>query len=183
MWDELFLDGVRVPARNIIGEENRGWYAAMTTLSFERSNIQGPATLLRVIEDYIDFTDGLRRKRFQNPIDDPVFRHKLADLRVEVEALRMLSYRVAWMQSKGLVPQKEPSMTKFWGDELDQKVYRHLSRGLGDHRVLMPYNKFRSPLNGFLNARAYETVTGSIAGGTTEVQKNIIAQRGLGLPR
>lgn len=184
MWDEMFLDNVRVPARNVIGEEDRGWYAAMTTLSFERSNIQGPAGMIRLIERYIDFDKRMRRRgKSATALDQPIFRHKLADLRLEVEGLRMLSYRIAWMQGQGLVPQKEASMSKAWRAELDKRLYGHLSRGLDGYRVLMPYSAYPLPQNGFLNSQTFETVTGSIAGGTTEIQMNIIAQRGLGLPR
>ena len=182
-WDELFMENWRVPARNIIGEENRGWYAAMTTLSFERSNIAGPAILLRLIEEFIDFTAKTRRRSGSNPLENPITRNQLANLRLEVETMRMLSYRVGWMQSKGEIPVKEASMTKFWGDELTQKVYRFLSRTLGDYGNLLPGNKVPLPLNGFINSNAINTTGISIAGGTTEVQKNIIAQRGLGLPR
>lgn len=182
-WDELFMENVRVPARYIIGEENRGWYAAMTTLSFERSNIQGPANLLRVLEDFQDFSRGMRRRTGSSALDSAVFRSELANLRIEIETLRMLSYRVAWMQSQGQIPQKEASMTKLWGDQQNQRVYKTLSRVLQDYGNLLPYNKFPGPLGGFLNNRAFSSVTLSIAGGTTEVQRGIIAQRGLGLPR
>jgi alkylation response protein AidB-like acyl-CoA dehydrogenase len=182
-WDELFLDNVRVPARNVIGEENRGWYAAMTTLSFERSNIQGPAGLIRLIEHYIEFCRNQKRRGFDTPFDSPVFKHRVADLRARIEAMRMLSYRIAWMQSQGLVPQKEASMTKFWGDDLDQQTYRTLSRGLQGFGELLPSSRYPVPYDGFLNSRAFMTGMLSISGGTTEIQKNIIAQRGLGLPR
>ncbi|MBI4235786.1 MAG: acyl-CoA dehydrogenase family protein, partial [Chloroflexi bacterium] len=182
-WDELFLEDVRVPARNILGEENRGWYTAMTTLSFERSNIDGPARLLRITEDYLDFCREMKRLHGSSPLDSALLRNQLANLRLELEAQRMLSYRVGWMQSKGLIPQKEASMTKFWGDDVAAKVYRLLSRSLADYGNLLPGNKTPIPLRGYLNANAFYIGHIAIAGGTTEVQKNIIAQRGLGLPR
>jgi alkylation response protein AidB-like acyl-CoA dehydrogenase len=184
-WDELFLENVRVPANNIIGEENKGWYAAMTTLSFERSNIEGPAMLIRIIEQFIDWAKSVKRRAEEGPLDSRIVKHQIANLRLEVEAMRMLSYRVGWMQSRGEIPQKEASMTKFWGDELTQKTYRTLSRIMGQYGVLLPGNKksIPLPLDGYFNYNAAMSGTISIAGGTTEVQKNIIAQRGLGLPR
>ena len=128
-WDEIFLEDVKVPANNIIGEENRGWYAAMTTLSFERSNIEGPAMLLRILEQFIDYCHEVG-KFGEQPLGNPVVRNQLANLRLEIETMRTLSYRVGWMQSKGDIPVKEASMTKFWGDTITQKVYLYLSSEL-----------------------------------------------------
>ena len=182
-WDELFMENWRVPARNVIGEENRGWYAAMTTLSFERSNIEGPAMLIRLIENFVDHNRYLRRTAGSAPLGEPIVRNRLANLRLEVETMRMLSYRVGWMQTKGEIPVMEASMTKFWGDELTQRVYRFMSRALGAYGNLLPGNPIRLPIDGYVNSNAINTTGISIAGGTTEVQKNIIAQRGLGLPR
>jgi alkylation response protein AidB-like acyl-CoA dehydrogenase len=182
-WDEMFLEDVRVPARSLIGEENRGWYAAMTTLSFERSYIQVPASLLRVIEDYIEYARHVRRTHGSGPLDDPVIRNQLANWRLELEADRMLAYRVGWMQSEGIVPGREASMTKFWGASLIQGIYKFLSRSLGEYGNLLPGNDIRIPASGFINSRAFTTPTVSIEAGTNEIQKNIIAQRGLGLPR
>jgi alkylation response protein AidB-like acyl-CoA dehydrogenase len=183
-WDEIFLEDVRVPANNIIGEENRGWYAAMTTLSFERSNIQGPAMLLRIMEQFIDYCKKVGPLG-SNPLDNPIVRHQLANLRLEIETMRTLSYRVGWMQSNGEIPVKEASMTKFWGDSITQKVYLYLSQVLKEYGNLLPDNNIpvQLPVDGFLNSNAWLSRTISVAGGTTEVQKNIIAQRGLGLPR
>lgn len=182
-WDELFLENVRVPARNILGEENRGWYAAMTTLSFERSLIQVPARLIRDIEEYIAFCDATRRTHGQSPLDDPRFRHRMADWRIALEATRVLCYRVAWMQSQGMVPDREASMTKLRGDSNIQGVYRFLSQGLKEYGNLLPDSGIPLPSDGYLNSRAFTSITTTIGGGTNEIQKNIIAQRGLGLPR
>jgi alkylation response protein AidB-like acyl-CoA dehydrogenase len=182
-WDEIFFDNVRVPARNILGEENRGWYAAMTTLSFERSNIDRPIGLIRLIEHFVDYCRELKAMTGWSPLDSPVARNELADWRLGVEAARMVSYRVAWIQSQGEIPGREANMTKWWGDHNTQGLYRFLSRLLGDYGLLLPGNRQRLPLNGYLNANAFSAITVSLAGGTTEVQKNIIAQRGLGLPR
>ncbi|MBI4235787.1 MAG: acyl-CoA dehydrogenase family protein [Chloroflexi bacterium] len=182
-WDELFLEDVRVPARTILGEENRGWYVAMTTLSFERSNIQAPASLIRLIEEFIDFCRTMKGSHGQSPLDDPRLRHQLAHWRLELETARMLSYRVAWMQSQGQVPVRESSMTKIWGDSAAQGLYRFLSHTLQEYGNLLPGNRLPLPGDGYINSRAFSTITTTIGGGTNEIQRNIIAQRGLGLPR
>ena len=184
-WDELFMENWRVPARSIIGEENRGWYAAMTTLSFERSNIGRPAQLLRTLEDFISWLRMVKRSGGASPIDRAEIRNRLANWRVEVEMLRMICYRVGWMQSQGLVPQRESSMVKATGDSLFQEMYRGLATIMGGYGNLLPTNgsRFRLPVNNFLPARGWQSIGVSIGGGTREIQKNIIAQRGLGLPR
>lgn len=183
-WDELFMENWRVPARYILGEENRGWYTAMTTLSFERSNIQAPATMQRQIEEYIAFVRQLKATRGFSPLDDAPFRHQMANLRIEIETLRMIAYRVGWMQSRGEIPQKESSMSKLWADVQYQKTMKTLARGLQEYGNLLPTQEgIDMPNEGFLNNRAFMSGTLSVAGGTTEVQRQIIAQRGLGLPR
>jgi alkylation response protein AidB-like acyl-CoA dehydrogenase len=183
-WDELFMENWRVPARYVLGEENRGWYTAMTTLSFERSNIQASAQMTRALEEYIEFCQELKSTGKYNPLDNDQFRHEIANLRVEIEALRMICYRVGWMQSKGEIPQMESSMTKLWVDQQFQKTYKTLSRALGQYGNILPTQVgMKIPGEGFLNNRAFTSGTLSVAGGTTEVQRNIIAQRGLGLPR
>tara|TARA_B110000116_G_C16772765_1_gene554185 strand:+ start:37 stop:1236 length:1200 start_codon:yes stop_codon:yes gene_type:complete len=183
-WDELFMENWRVPARYVLGEENRGWYTAMTTLSFERSNIQASAQMTRALEEYIEFCQELKSTGKYNPLDNDQFRHEIANLRVEIEALRMICYRVGWMQSKGEIPQMESSMTKLWVDQQFQKTYKTLSRALGQYGNILPTQLgMNIPGEGFLNNRAFTSGTLSVAGGTTEVQRNIIAQRGLGLPR
>jgi alkylation response protein AidB-like acyl-CoA dehydrogenase len=182
-WQELFLDNVRVPARNLIGEENRGWYAAMTTLSFERSNIAQPASLLRHLEKFIDYCREWKRLYGSSPLDDDVARNQLAEWRVQLETARMVCYRVAWMQGQGLVPQKESSMTKLWADILFTGIYRTCARLLQEYGNLRPDSGIDLPLDNYLPGRAYMSGVVAVAGGTDEIQRNIIAQRGLGLPR
>lgn len=179
------MENWRVPANNILGEENRGWYAAMTTLSFERSNIGRPAQLLRTLEQFVDWCGTVRNEGGDTPVDRAEIRHRLAEWRIEIETLRSLCYRVGWMQSEGMIPQKESSMVKFFGDQLFQNIYRGLAQIMDGYGNLLPTNGDRFPLpdDGFLPARGWQSIGTSIGGGTREIQKNIIAQRGLGLPR
>jgi alkylation response protein AidB-like acyl-CoA dehydrogenase len=183
-WSEVFLEDVRVPKRNLIGELNRGFYTAMTTLSFERSQIEVPARLIRFLEQFI--AEQRQRKRAghgPSVLDDPIARNRLADLRVQIESTRMLSYRVAWLQSQGQVPDKEASMVKVTGDETAFAVYNTLARLAREEAVYLPRSTPRAPMGGFLGANAWLIRGLAVGGGTDEVQRNIIAQRGLGLPR
>ena len=120
-FNEVFFEDVRVPAKNMVGEENRGWYVATTTLDFERSGISRVVSGVRLLGELTDLAsqpgpDGRR------PDDDPRIRHRLADLNIEFTVGRWLAYRVAWMQSQGLVPNHEASMSKLYGTMINQRL-------------------------------------------------------------
>ena len=180
-WSEVFMDEVRVPKRNMVGELNRGWYATMTHLSFERSNIGGPARMLRTVEEFVDYAKQVRVNG-EPLFKDARVRHQLADMRLQIEVARMISYRVAWMQTRGEIPVKESSQTKLWGDALHQGIYSGIASIMSDYGQLRPEDA-RAPAGRFMGVNSILATGLSIGGGTREVQKNIIAQRALGLPR
>lgn len=180
-WCEVFLDNVRVPERNVIGELNRGWYAAMTNMSFERSNVDVPARRLRDLEQFIAYCQQTRVDG--TPIvADPITRHLLADARVQIEISRMICYRVAWMQSRGEVPTRESSFCKLFNDEMTPAIYWTFRRILKENGVLTVGDQ-RAPLRGYPAVNAYLSGMNRFAGGGKEIMLNVIAQRGLGLPR
>ena len=180
-WCEVFLDEVRVPNRNIIGEVNRGWYAAMTNMSFERGGVDAPARRLRDLEQFIEY--GKRTKvNGESFIDGAVDRHQLADARVKIEIARMISYRVAWAQTRGEVPVMESSFSKLFNDEMTWEIYNIFRRILKDSSVLS-VGEPRAPMRGYPAVNAYLSGMNRFAGGGKEIMSNIIAQRGLGLPR
>ncbi len=180
-WCEVFLDEVRVPDRNIIGEVNRGWYAAMTNMSFERGGIDAPARRLRDLEQFIAY--GKRTKMNGEPlIAGAVDRHQLADARIKIEIARMISYRVAWAQTRGEVPVMESSFSKLFNDEMTWEIYNIFRRILKDSSVLS-VGEPRAPLRGYPAVNAYLSGMNRFAGGGKEIMFNIIAQRGMGLPR
>ena len=178
--NQVFFDNVRVPKENMIGEKNMGWYVATTTLDNERTGIRDVTGARRRLDDILRAL--LERKGVSGIHLDPVAIHKLADLRVQVETSKMLSYRVGWMQDRGLQPNKEASMAKVFGTELQQRIARVSMELLGLYSQLMPGSKY-AVLNGTFGSGYMRTIPGTIAGGTSEVNRNIIATRGLGLPR
>ena len=176
-FNEVYFDDVRVPADQMLGPENRGWYVATTLLDFERSGVGMPASARRDLDRFGAWAaealpDRMREDRNRN---------RYADLHINVEIARWLAYRVSWMQSAGLVPNHEASMSKMFGSEVLQDVYRFAVNlmGLAGQRI----RDDDAPLGGFIPQRYLESVPNTIAAGTSEIQRNIIAERGLGLPR
>ena len=182
-FNETFFEDVRVPAKNMIGDENRGWYVGATLLDFERSGVQRAANVHRAFGRLLEFAaepDSAGEGR--RVADDDVSRHQLAETAVEGEISRYLGYRVAWMQSKGMVPNYESSMSKAYGSELSQRNARRGINMLGLHGQLRPKSK-HTVLEGQYCELYMSTVSATIAAGTSEIQRNVIATRGLGLPR
>jgi len=181
IFNEVFFDDVRVPAENVVGEENRGWYVAMTLLDFERSNVAGGVRAQAQIRLIL----GEARTQ-QTAGAEPLMasvRALLADRYMDTVVVQQLSSRIASMQKRGLVPNYEASMGKLFASELGQKVAVAMSKALGLHGQLVDPDQERTPLHGFVGYQYMESVSNTIRGGTSEIQRNVIATRGLGLPR
>ncbi|MCH8869046.1 MAG: acyl-CoA dehydrogenase family protein [Chloroflexi bacterium] len=180
-FNMVVFEDARVPKKNLVGELNRGWYVGATLLDFERSGVEYSAGSKRTLEELIQYCKDTTRNG-RRLIDDPVISRKLADLTVQTEISRLLSYNITWMQSQGLVPNMESSMGKFFGTELQQKIARTGMEILGLYGQLGPDSKY-ARLQGRIQQSYMTTVSATLAAGTSEIQRNIIATRGLGLPR
>ena len=175
-FNEVFFEDVRVPARNLIGEENRGWYVGMTLLDFERSGIGVTAHQRRSLEVLAQtLRDGPADRRDKHRLG-------LANLVIENNVLRYLGYRIGHIQAAGQVPNYEASVVKVFQSELGQRIYNFGVNLLGLSGQLMPEEP-RAPLSGHLPESHLQAVPSTIYSGTSEIQRNIIATRGLGLPR
>ncbi len=198
VFNEIVFDNVRVPRKYLVGEENRGWYIGMTTLDFERSNISTAAQQRRTLEQLVGYvreqaskeTNGRTGKqtngRTGKPTDSKPARDgvkaKLAELAIENEVGRYLSYRVASMQERGQIPNYESSAAKVYHSEYGQRLAGAGLQMMGLPGQLREGSKHARMRGRF--ARTYLTSIGStIAAGTSEIQRGIIAQRGLGLSR
>ena len=180
-FNEVYFDNVRVPKGNLVGEENRGWYTLAVALDFERSGVGYSASARRTLETLVKYAKETNRNG--NPLsEDPIVRHKLAERKIEIEVSRWLSYQVAWMQSQDMVPNAEASMSKLFGTELTQKVAQTGMDILGMTGQISQGSKW-APLQGYIQRLYLSSVSSTIAAGTSEIQRDIIARRGLGLPR
>ncbi len=169
-FNEVFFEDVRVPVKNRIGEENRGWYVGTTTLDFERSSIGSAIGTRKQLESIIRQAKSGGEASFDR---NPNVKREFADRWIEAEVAKMLSYRVVSMQVRGQIPNHEASMCKLFSSEMSQRI-----ANLSMHLFGMHGNVRNRASMGYMQA-----VSSTIAGGTTEVQKGIIATRGLGLPR
>jgi len=177
-FNEVFFDNVRVPKKDLLGEINRGWYVATTTLDFERSGIINGVGLQSMVRQLIEHVQ-------KHPLCSGTagaVRNELAERSIESEIAIVLSYRVATMQAKGLVPNQEASITKLFGSELAQRISRTAVKCGGLYGQLSEGSAY-APLGGRLEAWYRIAVGSTLAGGTSEIQRGVIAQRGLGLPR
>ena len=180
-FNQIFFDNVRVPKHQLVGELNRGWYVAMTLLDFERSGVARSAQARRVLEELVQYTQEVKVNG-KTLSEDPLVRRRLADLAIEIGVSHMMSQNIAWMQSQGIVPNMEASVGKLFGSELTQRLYSTGLQILGLYGQLEKDAKW-APLKGRIERGWLLSFSSTIAGGTSEIQRNIIATRGLGLPR
>jgi alkylation response protein AidB-like acyl-CoA dehydrogenase len=169
-FNEIFLEEAEIPDENIIGDVGGGWQVAITTLMFERAGLGAAAVmgLKRTMEDL------LAQIRERGLDDDPVIRQRIAELQIGIEAMRLGALRALTQTMKTGIPGPEGSLSKWQWADYNQALTELGNEVLGPEGMRVGTDwSYR-----FLRARA-----NSIEGGTTEVLKNIIAERVLGLPR
>ena len=175
-FNEVFFENVRVPASQLVGEENRGWYHLAVALDFERSGVGAYANGRRTVERLIE----LAKENYSLVERRPSVRQQLAERTIEVNTGTFLAYRVASMQAQGMVPNHEASASKLFGSELSQRIASTGMYLLGTFGLL----RGTSPRVIADQGQSYlQAASSTIAAGTSEIQRNIIATRGLGLPR
>lgn len=180
-YNQVFFDNLRVPRRNIVGAVNQGWYVAVTGVNFERSMIGVFAAAKRDLEDLVKFCRETRRDG-SLIAEDPLVRHRLVEFAIELEAGRQWAYYVAWQQSKGKKVAGEASAAKYTISESVVRLANFAVETMGLCGVIKKGSKW-SALHGTFENLCQASLGGTIAGGTTETMKNIIAWMSLGLPR
>jgi len=180
-FNQMFFEDVRIPRRNMVGEMNRGWYMAATTLDFERSGVDRAASLRRSLEEVVAHLHG-HRVHGRPALEDWQTRATLTQLKIEIDVARWIAYQVASLQAQGKIPNYEASMSKLFASEVGQRFARALMEIYDLQAQLRPEDP-RATLGGLPPMFYMTTVPSTIAAGSSEIQRNIIATRGLGLPR
>ena len=178
-FNETFFEDVRVPAANVLGEVDRGWYVGMTLLDYERSNISGAVALKRNIVRLIDAANG----GLESARVTPGVRNFITDCYIEAEVGFNFSFRIISMQNAGILPNYEASTAKMFISEVNQRTQRAGTRLFGLYSNIWDQDDPRAPARAQFTHRYVRTIPATIAGGSSEIQRNIIATRGLGLPR
>jgi alkylation response protein AidB-like acyl-CoA dehydrogenase len=180
-FNEVFFDGVRVPVENAVGPIDEGWKVANTTLAHER-NMLGSTTQTQNLFDGLVRVARRARRGGRPASEDPLVRQRLAELKIRVESLRYLAYRNLTAALRGRRGGIEASITKLATTELNHELARTAIELLGLAGPL--YRGSPHLEDGGLWPYQFMFSLGMIiGGGTSQIQKNIIAQRGLGLPR
>jgi alkylation response protein AidB-like acyl-CoA dehydrogenase len=181
-FNEVFFEDVRVPVSSRVGEENRGWYVGMTLLDFERSNITGAVTSRRNINRLLRAAKGKHAEKSRLN-EFPTIRLEIADRYIETEVMFNFSFRIISMQARGLIPNYEASTSKLYNSEMVQRIANTGLKSFGLYGGLWDTKSAWSPVGAQFTRSYVGSVSATIAAGTSEIQRNIIATRGLGLPR
>ncbi len=179
-FNEVFFDDVRVPKKNIVGGLNKGFYNVMVALQFERLLVSTGA-FRRVLEELVQYANDTKRNG-RLLAEDPIIRDKLAEMAIEIEVLLGYFWRTAWLMDQGKFPEMETSVLKMFATELSRKLSNVAMDVLGPYGPL-ERGSARAHLRGLMSLGYLDGISGPIGAGTSEIQRSIIATRGLGLPR
>jgi len=182
-FNEVFFEDVRVPRKNVVGELNKGWDIAITCLMHERQTLTFSRQLQSKVA-LVEMLETARRHRRHGAVAsaDPVVRQALARAYVDSEAMRFLAYRNLTKVLRGGVPGPEGSIEKLFWSEMYQRQLDVAAEMIGPHGQLLRGSKHALDGGRWPHLLLYSKGR-TIAAGTSEVQRNIIAERVLGLPR
>jgi alkylation response protein AidB-like acyl-CoA dehydrogenase len=180
-FNEVFFDNVRVPRKNLVGKLNEGWIVANATLFHERNMLGSASGSEQRFNRLLVLAKSIQRNG--RPLtEDPIFRQRLADLEIRVEAMRLHAMRQLTDQIRGRQPGIEAMINKLVGTELNHDLATAAMEAMGDDAMLARDEP--SVLDkGYWPYEWMFSLGLVIGGGTSHIQKNIIAERGLKMPK
>jgi alkylation response protein AidB-like acyl-CoA dehydrogenase len=173
---EIFLEDARIPGENMVGRENEGWVVAQALLGHERTSIEFVAMVQSLMAAVAKYLASAPRA------PSAEMRHLLARLAIEAEIGRLINYRVAWLRDRGMATDWHAAMAKLYSTELFKRAASAGMQLLGAYAQLDRRENI-APVRGWIGHMYLVSFGATIAAGTSEIQKNIIAVAGLGLPR
>ena len=174
---EVFFDSVKVPKENIVGQIGDGWRTALALLSFERGLEAGSAGLMQGFFDLM-----LQYLRENNLTGNPAVRQHMARIFADIETIRLIAYKVVWSAREGVPSGTLASMGKLYSSEAAQRGANGMMNILRTYGLLKSTSR-AAVLHGLITHWYFESFTSTLARGTSEIQRNILATRDLGLPR
>jgi alkylation response protein AidB-like acyl-CoA dehydrogenase len=178
--NETFFNDVRVPVTNLIGAVNMGWTYITGALDLERGALTNAGDLRRALNDLVALS-ALPLRDGSVPAHDPIFRRRLAQVDADVEVATLMGYEAASILDGGRIPSVEVSVEKIFTSELRQRM-ADLAIDLLGPDGLMAYRSPGAPLDGFFERLYRVSPLMRFGGGTNEVLRDVIAQRGHGMP-
>jgi alkylation response protein AidB-like acyl-CoA dehydrogenase len=180
-FNEVFFDNVRVPVENMVGKRGQGWTVSRSTLKHERALIGGTHITRRMFDGTVMLAHGLTL-RGRPAIQNPIIRSRLVELESRLLASEYHGYRLLTLTARGAEWGRAGMITKLYATTLNYDITRLAMDILGDRGLLGPGDEDAPAMGMFPNAYMWSLGI-LIAGGTANIQRNIIAERGLGLPR
>ncbi|HXQ21080.1 MAG TPA: acyl-CoA dehydrogenase family protein [Candidatus Acidoferrales bacterium] len=181
-FNEVFLENVRIPATNLVGGLNRGWEIAQTTLAHERGTSARQLVVHRILLDELIALARRRTVEGTPAATHPILRQRLAQSVIEVELLKLQNWRTLTQLLRHGKPGPESSLVKLFWSEMSQRLHDTAMEILGVDGQLM-HGDARAVAHGRWPRSYLYYRAGTIFAGTSEIQRNIIAERVLGLPR
>src|SRR5262250_1869573 len=180
-FNEVFFDNVRVPAENLVGRRGQGWVVSRSTLKHERALIGGAHLTRRAFDGLVMLAQALE-VRGQPALKDPALRTRLAALEARLLANEYQGYRLLTMSARGEDHGLAGMVMKLSSTQLGYDIAKLAMDVMGDRGLLAP-GEPNAPAMGMFGMAYMWSLGVLIAGGAANIQRNIIAERGLGLPR
>ena len=177
-----YYEDVRVPADNLVGRENGGWWLITTQLNHERIALSAVGFVDRIYQDVLAWTRATLLPDGRRVIDQPWVQTHLARVYAKLEVLKLLNWQQAWCMARGSLNFADASTVKVFGTEAYVEIYQLLLEVMGEMGTL----RAGSPdavVKGRVERMYRTTLILTFGGGTNEVQRDIIAMAGLGMPR
>ena len=175
-FNEVILNNVKVSVDNVVGNLHEGWMLALDLLNFERSGIDYIGWGERCLDDLLHYC------KKNDLLEKNSNKDKFAFLKSSLESAKIMTYKALWIKEQSSKIHMEPSMSKILATEINIKIHDFAFEILGTKSIYINDTNKDFFADRIIKNRLF-FISGGILGGTTEIQKNIIAQRGLGLPR